>query len=69
MVRLIIMDTKKNQKLIDEIEYIAMEVSSLIKVTRDSCEYNDLIEQQMPLDLAYKKQEKLLEKFTNIIYS
>ena len=45
------------QKLLNEIEYMATEVSSLIMVTRDSCEYNDLLEQQISLELAYEKQE------------
>lgn len=55
----------KKQDIIKILEEISSEgdiVSSLIQVVGNSCEFNDYIEQCIALEIAYEKQEIILEK-------
>ena len=50
---------------IKEIEELSFQVLDLIKITRDSCGYNEYFTQEVMLDKAIEIQELLQEKLFN----
>ena len=50
---------------IKEIEELSFQVLDLIKITRDSCGYNEYFTQEVILDRAIELQELLQEKLFN----
>ena len=52
---------------LENIENLANETYELIKVTRDSCGYNEYYPQESILNIALKLQESLLEELFEIL--
>ena len=50
---------------IKEIEELSFQVLDLIKITRDSCGYNEYFTQEVMLNRAIEMQELLQEKLFN----
>lgn len=59
--------TQKNT--LNEIEKLALKVSSLISTTKASCTVKDYICEEITLDCALENQKKLLEKVIELNYS
>ncbi len=58
-----------HQNKLNEIEKLALKVSSLISTTKASCILNDYIYEEVTLDCALENQKKLLEKIIELNYS
>ena len=56
---------KISNEEIKEIEKLSFQVLDLIKITRDSCGYNEYFTQEVMLDKAIEIQELLQEKLFN----
>lgn len=59
--------SQKNK--LNEIEKLALKVSSLISTTKAACTLNDYIYEEVTLDCALENQKKLLEKIIELNYS
>ena len=55
-----------NKEILDEIENIAFDVCALISVTRDACETNNYVNEEITLSYALKLQHNIIEKLFNM---
>ncbi|MBR1908516.1 hypothetical protein IJ818_06235 [bacterium] len=58
-----------NKKLVNKlrnIEIDAVAIAAILKIIRDSCEYNDYTNQEIVADIALKKQYQLIENVSSI---
>ena len=60
------MDSKLLLEQIQEIEDIGIDVSYIIKVAKDACNNNEIFEIETIMQLAFEKQEQMLEKICDI---
>ncbi len=60
------MDKKSFDEVFERIIKLAIDVSALVGVSADSCERNDMTEQEIPLRLAYDMQQNLIDEIEKV---